>query len=326
MRRLDEQTWEPATTSGRIALVNLEAQINGLLRFQPELSAPSAGSLRVAETVTLIDLLTLRGHFLGRIADYEWAQELAEQLVGATQHDGTALLARARTRATFHRFDHALHDLEAAEEHGLDRATLDRERAEILQAIGRYEQAIEFYADAASEAAGRRPDFAALGALAVIHAKLENVIEAEHLFTQARRQYVGTSPFLLASLDFRRGLMWHRQGELSTSRKWFEASCRRVPVYAPALGHLSEIDDAVGAHEAAITRLQPVVSSSDDPEYGATLASVLKAVGRRSEAEQWQARAAARYDELELRHPEAFADHAAYFRRSIGFQGKAGHP
>jgi hypothetical protein len=78
----------------------------------------------------------LRGHVLGRIADYERAAELAEQLVRGTTDDGTALLARARTRAIFHRFAEALADLDAAKRSGLDRATLEAERAAILQAVG----------------------------------------------------------------------------------------------------------------------------------------------------------------------------------------------
>jgi hypothetical protein len=47
----------------------------------------------------------------------------------------------------------------------------------------------------------------------------------------------------------------------------------------------------------------------------ARLACALSAAGHHREAEQWRGSAAARYDELALRHPDAFADHAADFRR-----------
>jgi tetratricopeptide (TPR) repeat protein len=227
----------PATTGGTIAVANLHAQIDGLAAR--------------GESLALIDLLTLRGHVLGRIADYERAAELAERLV----RDGTALLARARTRAAFHRFVDALADLEAAEGHGLDRATLE--------------------------------------------------------VAQARHQYRGTSPFPIAALDFRHGLMWYGRGNLPVARTWFDASLRRVPVYAPARGKLAEIDTARGNHQAAIDRLRPVTSSSDDPGYAATLARALAAAGHRQEARQWRVTAAARYDELARRHPQAFAEHVA---------------
>jgi hypothetical protein len=89
-----------------------------------------------------------------------------------------------------------------------------------------------------------------------------------------------------------------------------------VPAYAPALGHLAEVDAALGHHQDAISRLRPLASSSDDPQYAASLARVLSAAGHREEARQWRDRAAARHAELVLRHPKAFAHHAAEFRLS----------
>ena len=101
---------------------------------------------------------------------------------------------------------------------------------------------------------------------------------------------------------------------------------RRVPAYAPALGHLAEVDAALGARDAAIDRLRPLAVSSDDPEYAASLAGVLSDAGRLQEAEQWRISAAARYDELVLRHPEAFVDHAAEFWLTVGGDRPKGPP
>jgi tetratricopeptide (TPR) repeat protein len=158
-------------------VVNLHAQIEGLaVRVLEAASAPAA------EWLTLIDLLTLRGHVLGRIADYERAVELAEQLVRGTTDDGTALLARARTRATFHRFAEALADLDDAKRSGLDRAALEAERAVILQAVGCHAQAEELHRGTAK----RQPVFAMLGALAVLQAERGEVAEAERLFAETR--------------------------------------------------------------------------------------------------------------------------------------------
>ena len=167
-------------------------------------------------------------------------------------------------------------------------------------------------------AAERRPDFATLGALAVLEAERGEVTEAERLFTEARRRYRGVSPFPVASLDFRRGLMWLGERDLPAARAWFDAAVGRVPAYAPALGHLAEVDAALGARDAAIDRLRPLAVSSDDPEYAATLAGVLSDAGHPQEAEHWRISAAARYDELVLRHPEAFVDHAADFWLTVG--------
>ena len=276
----------------------------------------------LAERALLVELLLLRGHVLGCIADDERAAELAQVLVRDAPDDGAAWLARAKTRAAFHRFLGALADLDAAGRRGADRAALDAERAAILQAVGCYAEALVLRRTAAE----RRPDFTTLGALAVLEAERGEVAEAERLFTEARRRYRGVSPFPVASLDFRRGLMWLGQRDLHTARAWFDVAVQRVPAYAQALGHLAEVDAALGARDAAINRLRPLAASSDDPEYAASLASVLSDAGQPVEAEQWRMSAAARYDELVVRHPEAFVDHAAEFWLTVGGDRPKGAP
>lgn len=316
MTALTQDDRDLTTTSGSIAVANLRAQIEGLSarlhRARSTQAAPAP--LTVADVAPLVDLLLLRGQVLGRIADYEWAAGLAEALVRDAPDDGAAWLARARTQATFHRFAQALADLDAAGRRGADPTALDTERAAILQAVGCYAEALVLRRSAVE----RRPDFTTLGALAVLQAERGQVAEAEGLFTEARRRYGGVSPFPIAELDLRRGHMWLREKRRAAARAWFDAAVRRVPAYAPALGHLAEVDAALEAREAAIARLRLLVVSSDDPEYAAGLAGVLGDVGRPREAERWRVTAAARYDELVARHPEAFADHAAHFWLTVG--------
>ena len=66
----------------------------------------------------------------------------------------------------------------------------------------------------------------------------------------------------------------------------------------PALGQIARINTAQGACQAAIDRLRPLASASDDPAYAASLARALTTAGRHQEAGQWQASVPARYDEL----------------------------
>jgi len=299
---------EPVTTSGAIALENLQAQIAGLE------ARAALGRLMVAGRAGLIDLIILRGQILGRIADYERAAALAEQLLRDAPADGLAFLARARTRTTLHRFAKALANLDIAERLGADRAGLDAERAAIFQALGRYDDALALRRDAAES----RPDFATLGALAGLQAERGAVAEAERLFAEGRRRYQGVSPFPVAMLDFQRGLMWLEQGDLHAARAWFDAARSRVPAYAAALGHLAEVEAALGARQAAIARLSPLTVSSDDPDYAAQLAGILSEDGQVQEARTWRAGAAARYDALMERYPAAFADHAAEFWLTTG--------
>lgn len=314
MSGLSSEDREPSTTSGTIAMANLQAQIDGLTLRVSGAGSGRAAPRAVAGRAVLVDLLLLRGHVLARIADHERAAELAEWLVRNAPDDGTAWLARARTRATFRRFAVALADLETAGRNGLDGATVNAERAPILQALGCYWHALVL----CEIAAKRRPCFTSLGALAVLQAERGQVAAAERLFAEARRCHQGVSPFPLASLDYRRGLMWLGEGRLRAARSCFVAARRRVPAYAPVLGHLAEVDAALGAHGAAIGRLRPLASSSDDPAYAATLARILSAAGHLREARKWSASAAARYDELVQRHPEAFTGRPVAFWRQPG--------
>jgi len=103
---------------------------------------------------------------------------------------------------------------------------------------------------------------------------------AERFFDESRGRYRGVSPFPLALLEFRRGLMWITQGDLHRARMWLGAAHRRLPGYAPAQGHLAEVEAALGETDSAITRLRPLTISSDDPDYAAQLARILNDVGR----------------------------------------------
>ena len=306
----------PTTTSGHIAVANLNAQVIGLTAQLDRTRSAQGGTALLTATgaAPLVDLLLLRGQVLGRVADYERAAELAEALVRDALNDRTAQLARARTRSTFHRFPEALADLDAAGRNGAARAELDAERAAILQAMGCHAEALALRRTAAQ----CHPDFTTLSALAVLHAERREAAEAERLFTAARHHYRGGSPFPIAELDHRRGLMWLGDRDLPAARTWFTAAVRRVPAYAPAVGHLAQVDAALGDLEAAIDRLRPLAVSSDDPEIAATLAGVLRDAGRPAEAEHWRTYAATRYDELVRRHPGAFLDHAADFWLTVG--------
>src|SRR5688572_13419334 len=113
------------TTNASIALLNLQSHIVGL-----ELQGRQ-GHFTSRWGTQLVDLLTLRARILGRIADYEWAADLSEQLARAFPEDGVASLTRARTRACLHRFAEALADLDAADGLGLTGPELDAERAAI---------------------------------------------------------------------------------------------------------------------------------------------------------------------------------------------------
>jgi tetratricopeptide (TPR) repeat protein len=297
-------------TDGSIAVLNLQAQIDGL-----------EGPGTFAEAATLIDLLILRGLILGRVSDYERAAELADYQVGAAITDAAAYVLRARTRAVFHRFTEALDDLDHADRISPQGAAAERERAAILQAMGHYHEALVTHEAAAADREGQFERAAALAGFWADRGKAE---PAQHFYLDSLRSYRGVSPFPLATLDFQLGLMWMRQDRLNEARTCFGIAIRRVPAYAAAQGHLAEVDAELGETEAAIDRLIPLATSSDDPDYAAQLARILGEIGRSEESIAWRRIAASRYDELTAAHPAAFADHAAEFWLGVGNDPRKG--
>jgi tetratricopeptide (TPR) repeat protein len=300
----------PRTTDGTIALSNLEAHIDGLER------SAGRGLLGSPAWSELIDLITLRGQIIGRIADYERASALAEQRALEAPTDGFAFLARARTRAALHRFDEALSDLDTLRRLGSPGSELEAERAAILQAVGRYDEALALRRTAAE----CRADFESLAGLASLHAELEDIAAAERWFEESCKCFRGVSPFPIAQLEFQRGHMWLGYGDLKHARHWFEAAWRRLPAYAQAEGHLAEVEYELGVRGSAIARLRRLASVADDPDYAAQLARMLAETDHADEAGMWRERASERYEQIVARHPAAFADHAADFFLSVGNQ------
>jgi tetratricopeptide (TPR) repeat protein len=296
------------TTAGIIAVGNLESRIDG------QLARAARGQLTVRERVELIELIALRGHVLGCIADSERAAAMADELVVQVPSDARSLVARARMKGVFHRFASALTDLEAAATLGGDPVELDSERAGINQALGRYDDALVIR----RRAVDRHADFSTLAALGVVYGERGDIDAAERWFTAATRSYLSPSPFPLAILEFQRGQMWMEYGDHRHARAWYGEAIRRLPRYVPAQGHLAELEADLGETEAAIARLRPLAHASDDPDYATQLASILGNAGQTEEGHIWRDKAEARYEVLLARHPEAFADHAAEFWLTIG--------
>jgi tetratricopeptide (TPR) repeat protein len=297
----------PVTTAGTIAPGNLRARIAAqAARWIP--APPTA-----ADGAQLIELMDLRGHFLGRIADAERAAAFAEEVAGRFPGDARCFITRSRTGAAF-RFESALADLDAAAALDGDPSTLGAERAAIYQALGRYDEA----AAMRRQAPGRRSDFSALGARVGLEGERGDMAAANRWFTAARRRYNGISPFPLAMLEFQCGRLWMRHGDLQRARTWCDAAVRRVPAYAAPQRLLAAIDTARDDPAAAIARLRPLTPTSDDPDYTTQLALTLADLGHPEEAQSLRAEAAARYEEPLTRHPEAFSDHAAELWLTIG--------
>ncbi len=296
------------TTDGTIAIGNLNAQIDGEERL-------AAGRpLTVTQQAAIADALQTRGQFLGRIDDYERAQAIADRLVRELPTDGHSYVARAQALATFHQFDAALADLDMAEHLGVNTNHTESPRAAIFQAVGRLNEALALR----QKITQRKRDIRSLSAEASVYADLGQIDTAEKLFTEAQHHFRDVSPFPVAWLYFQQGKMWMREGNVQRARDLFAAAHERLPQYAPAQGHLAEMEALLGHRAEAMNLLRPLTKSSDDPDYAMQLARIAKEIGDMPQFESWKPLAQSRYEELLRQHPDAFADHGTEFWLDVG--------
>jgi len=108
-----------------------------------------------------------------------------------------------------------------------------------------------------------------------------------------------------------------RRGELNRAETIFGELDAILPAHVPGRGHRAEVSLARGELDIAMTLIMPLLDTSDDPEYRATYAEILAARGD-SKAVSEAERAAAAYELLLARRPEAYADHAAAFFMGVG--------
>ena len=108
-----------------------------------------------------------------------------------------------------------------------------------------------------------------------------------------------------------------RRGDLDRAEAIFVELDAILPEHVPGRGHRAEVALARGQLDVAMALITPLLEIADDPEYRAIYAEILAARGDRKSASEAE-RAAAAYELLLARRPEAYADHAAAFFMGIG--------
>jgi tetratricopeptide (TPR) repeat protein len=294
-------------TSGRIAVTNLSASIEALEHRRVE-------GASFLDLLALSKLLFLRGDLLGRIAGHDRAERVATEAVGVSPDAGSALYIRARLAGRFHRFGEAGALLEAARAAGYPDREVDAEWAGLLQATGHSVEALALRQRLAQE----DPGIHTLGALASLLAERDQWTSAERSYAAALDADTGVSPFPCGQLLFEWGVSAMRRGELDRAEALFGELAAIRPQHVPGRGHRAEVALARGQLEVALALIAPLVELSDDPEYRATYAEILASRGERAAALREADRAAAAYELLLARRPEAYADHAAAFFIGIG--------
>ena len=293
-------------TSGAIAIANLSASIEGL-----ELLRLEAASFKYL--VELSKLLFVRGDVLGRISDHDRGEAIAKEAMALSPDAGTAHSISARLAGRFHRFEEADAALDQALAAGCPRHEIDLERAALLQAMGRYEDALALR----ERLAKADPGIHTLGALASLLAEMDQWRAAEYAFAAGLGADHGVSPLPCGQLLFEWGLSAMRRGDLDRAEEIFVELHKILPAHAPGRGHMAEVALARGRLDIAMALVMPLLETSDDPEYRAIYAEILAAC-RDSRAASEAGHAAAAYEQLLTRRPEAYADHAAAFFMGVG--------
>lgn len=274
-----------------IALGNFEGQIKGL---------EERGNDRAAR-LSLVEMLSARGQYLGRIADYEKALAISEALAKESPDNAESLAAHASMLSTFHKFPEALAELAEAEKHGMNVDRLAAARASIFSAQGKYQEA--FALSPKDEKTMNAMQLASAGVLAGEMGKLP---DAERLLNAARDKYPDVSPFPLAWMDVQQAKLYETHGLREKARRHYERALVLLPPYAVAASHLAAMSDPKTAIE-----ILGKANRADDPEVLVQLADAQRRLGLEKESRANLDAAIARYDVLIKAHPEAFADHAA---------------
>ncbi len=293
-------------TSGRIAVANLSALIDCLELRRVE-------SATFENLLALSKLLFLRGGLLGRIADHDRAELVTTEAIALSPDTASALYIRARLAERFHRFEEANALVDQALAAGYPRQEVDVGKAALLHATGQYGEALILRERLAKD----DPGIHTLGALASLLAEMDQWTAAETCYAAALDADNGVSPFPCGQLLFEWGVSAMRRGDLECAEAIFAELDAILPAHVPGRGHRAEVALARGDSDAAAALIKPLLETSDDPEYRAIYAEILALRGD-GEAAGEAERAAAGYDQLLARWPEAYADHAAEFFIGVG--------
>jgi tetratricopeptide (TPR) repeat protein len=147
---------------------------------------------------------------------------------------------------------------------------------------------------------------------------MERWAAAEDCYAAALDADSGISPFPCGQLLFGWGVSAMRYGDLDRAEAIFADLDAILPQHVPARGPRAEVALARGQLAAALALIVPLIEISDDPEYRAIYAEILAALDEREAAVTEAERAAAAYDLLLGRRPEAYAEHAAAFFTGVG--------
>ena len=179
---------------------------------------------------------------LGRITDHDRGKILATKAIAFSPDTATAVYILAQLAERFHRFEEANALLDRAVAAGYPTHKIDVKRAAVLQATGRYTEALVLRERMAKE----NPGIDTLGALASLLAEMDEWSAAENCYAAALDADHGVSPLPCGQLLFEWGVSAMRRGDLDQAEAMFAELDAILPAHAPGRGHRAEVALARG--------------------------------------------------------------------------------
>lgn len=295
---------ERTVTDATIAVGNLDAQVIGMVDLL------RLGTQTQEIRNRLFDLMLLRVQLLGRLSDLFAMQDLVDWDSGEIED----LTLAARFHMAVHEFDAAARLLVRIEEACQGEPSTDGcatawQHRRTLD-LARHER-LSFWLETSREEVDRSPSFTAFFALAAVQGSLGMFEDADRSFASAVAKYQDVSPFPLASVAFRRGVMWSESAARpDLGDRFYREALGYLPTYVTANVHLAELVSSDDPNLAR--RLLESAADFEDPEPWGKLGGLL-AESDAVSAGTYERRAAEAYRGLLDAFPLAFADHAAEF-------------
>lgn len=301
----------PVATAGIIAAINLNSSLRRSWRSL-ELWPNKPGTAD-----RIVDEEQYRVQFYGDVTALDRLVALEYRISSEALKSADICLIAARIASTVHRFSEATNYIRNAEALGASDVLCEQLALSIDQAIGRNLDNVLALRQRIARTNQSIQNLVSLGALL---ADLGEFDDADRAYRKAIQNYRDVSPFALAGVCFRLGLLW---GETAFPRQsdqaahWYTRAISYFPNYSHARVHLAELHLSAGRLDEAQALLDPI-AASNDPEVAWRLAEIHSAKDDAEAATRHLEAARIAFNDAIHRHELAFADHGAEFYLSAG--------
>lgn len=297
-------------------LADLDRRIDGL-------QARTEG--RARDWLTRMHLGTAlfeRAGLTNQLADYARVQAVLDEAFAAAPDPAGPVVLAAR-------FNFSIHRLSVAEQFlaKLDRQAIPQRDDQTAARLLRAEIAIQRgqYDGVEAELTMIAKALPAFGdpSLALYHAKTGKPDEATRLLGEALTLTSPKDPQRRAWLSLQLGVVAMNRGELQAALQHFKNADAELADWWLVQEQIAEVHSRRDQHARAIEIFEQLVPTTDLPQHMDQLAALYRHAGKPEQADEWIARAAARWDQALAQFPESAMGHALQHYLQFGPPARA---